>query len=138
MYKLSMKKEFNTPVSKLFDAWCQEEIVKQWFAPGEMTIPEANIDMREGGKYRIVMQDSEGNKHIIGGKYHEIIPNSKLVFSWQWENSPITTIVKILFKALDNNKSSLELVHSEFHEEESRDHHNDGWKGCLTNLTKAI
>jgi uncharacterized protein YndB with AHSA1/START domain len=138
MYQLSITQEFNAPVSHLFNAWRKPELLKLWFAPGDMTVPEAHADVSEGGNYRIVMQETDGTQHIVGGTYQKIIPNERMEFSWQWEGSPNSTHVVLLFKPLDDNRSSLELIHSEFSQQEDCDKHEMGWKGCLHNLPKAL
>ena len=138
MFQLTINQEFNTPVAKLFHAWCNVEVIKRWFAPGDMSVPEASADVREGGNYRFVMQDTDGTQHIVGGKYQAVIQNQRLVFSWQWEGSPNTTKVTLLFKDLADDRSSLELVHSEFNDQEECDKHNMGWNGCLQNLPNAL
>mgnify|MGYP002700097973 FL=1 len=137
MFELTIQRSFNTPVAKLFEAWCKPEIIQKWFAPGSMTVPEAISDLKEGGKYRIVMHDGdEGTDHIVGGEYQNIIKDKFLKFTWQWEGNPMVTQVAIKFNALDDNKSELELSHSEFAEQEACDKHEMGWNGCLANLSK--
>ena len=139
MFELTMQRTFNTPVEKLFDAWCQPEIIQKWFAPGAMTVPEASSDIREGGKYRIVMHDSDENSnHIVGGEYKQIIKNKRLEFTWQWEGNPMVTKVCVTFDALDDGRSELQLTHSEFAEQVACDKHEMGWGGCLANLTKLM
>lgn len=138
MYQLNINQEFNAPVEKLFAAWCKPELIKAWFAPGNMVVPEAEANVSEGGRYRIVMQDDDGTQHIVGGTYRKIVPNELLEFSWQWEGSPNTTKVVIAFKAVDEGRSSLDLTHSEFEDQEACDKHNMGWNGCLANLEKAV
>jgi len=134
MYQLTMEQQFNAPVARLFDAWCKVEIMKSWFAPGDMTVPHAEADLRVGGQYTIVMQQQSGEQHIVSGHYQEIVKNQKLVFSWQWKDSPNITQVSINFKAIDETHSALELTHSEFQEREACDKHQEGWNGCLANL----
>ncbi|NRB22745.1 SRPBCC domain-containing protein [Shewanella sp.] len=63
--------------------------------------------------------------------------NRELIFTWRWEDSPNTTLVTVLFSAIDECKSHLTLVHSEFVEQALRERHLMGWKGCLDNLNKA-
>jgi uncharacterized protein YndB with AHSA1/START domain len=138
MYSLNIAQEFNAPVEALFNAWTQPEVISQWFAPGAMTVPEAKVDFKVGGAYRFVMQNQEGEQFIVGGQYSEIVNPEKLVFSWQWESSPHATKVTVLFTALADNKSKLELIHSEFQEQEACDKHNEGWMGCLSNLPRAL
>ena len=38
---------------RVFAAWTDPAILKQWWGPGPITCPEAHIDLREGGTYRI-------------------------------------------------------------------------------------
>jgi uncharacterized protein YndB with AHSA1/START domain len=134
MFQLNIKQEFKTDVSSLFKAWSNIEVMNRWFAPGNMTVPEATAQFVEGGKYRIVMQDDDGSQHIVGGQYREVVADQRLVFIWQWENSPNITLVTILFSALDAGRSVLEPVHSEFADDEQREKHQQGWNGCLANL----
>lgn len=136
MYQLTIEQTFDMSVSDLFNAWRDLDTIKRWFAPGDMTVPEATADVREGGSYRIVMQDSDGEQHIVGGRYLEVIENQKLSFSWQWEGSPHTTQVEVHFSALGEQQAKLELIHSEFADQESCDKHDQGWRGCLVNLEK--
>lgn len=138
MFQLQIDEKFEVPVAKLFQAWTQANMIKKWFAPGDMTVPEAQTDLRIGGQYRYVMQEPEGDQHIILGEFLEIIEDSQLSFSWQWEGAPNKTRVDIYFEKLDDSHSSLKLVHSEFLEQEACDKHQMGWNGCLANLHNNI
>ena len=117
MFKLDMEQIFNVPAIRLFDAWTKVEMIKTWFAPGNMKVPEASADVQVGGKYRIVMEDESGEQHIVVGEYKELVEGEKIVFSWRWENSPNTTLVTVNLQAIDDNTTKLHLNHSEFIEE---------------------
>jgi len=134
MYQLTIHREFDTPVDRLYQAWSQVDTIKRWFAPGSMTVPLAEAEVKTGGRYRIVMQDDDGSQHIVGGQYRQVVANQRLDFSWQWEGSPKATNVSVRFKSLDGDRSALELVHSEFDDQETCDKHDSGWNGCLVNL----
>jgi len=139
MFELTIKKNFNVSVEQLFKAWCQPELIQRWFAPGNMTVPEAYADVKEGGFYRIVMRDAEeGCDHIVGGEYQKVVENETLIFTWQWEGNPIATKVKIGFKVISENVSELILIHSEIDDQASCDKHQMGWNGCLHNLPNAL
>lgn len=139
MFELAIKREFNVSVERLFSAWCKPELIQKWFAPGNMTVPEATADVTDGGQYRIVMHDADDeSNHIVGGKYHKVVKNETLIFTWQWEGSPIITKVAVSFKALTDKTSELLLKHTEFADIEARDKHEMGWNGCLQNLPKAL
>lgn len=135
MHQLNITRQFALSVEQLFNAWRDPNKVRQWFAPGELVVPELNIDFREGGSFRIVMLDEQTkNTHTATGCYQSIKENESLQFSWQWENSPNVTQVKLSFKSIDDTHSELELIHSEFNTEEDRDNHNRGWNACLVKL----
>ena len=136
MYQLQMQQKFQVSLDQLYDAWCNVDTIKRWFAPGDMSVLEAQADVREGGRYRIVMQENDGTQHIVGGQYLEIVANEKMVFDWQWEGSPTTTTVSLVFSAVDDHVSLLELTHIGFIDQDSCDHHQQGWTGCLGNLTQ--
>ena len=139
MFELTIQRSFNVSVSQLFNAWCNPVVIQKWFAPGNMTVPEATADVRKGGKYRIVMHDAdEASDHTIGGEYQQVVENELLVFTWQWEGNPIATRVAVSFNALGDNTSELILKHSEFDNQEACDKHEMGWNGCLSNLPNAL
>jgi uncharacterized protein YndB with AHSA1/START domain len=135
MFELSLNKRCNAPVARVFAAWSSTEQVKRWFAPGDMTVPEASVDFRVGGAYRIVMQDPDGQTHIVGGVYRDIVPNQRLCFTWRWEGSEVTTEVDIHFRA-DDEHTDFTLIHRQFATEDARDRHNEGWERCLAKLVK--
>ena len=137
MYELEIEQTFNAPIEKVFSAWTQTEVIKSWFAPGDMTVPEASAEPIAGGRYRIVMQDPGGEQHIVAGEFREVSPHNKLVFTWQWQDSPNTTLVAVDLEAIDETTTKLTLNHSEFVEVQFRDKHEQGWKGCLANLHKV-
>jgi uncharacterized protein YndB with AHSA1/START domain len=134
MYQLRMEQQFNVSRAELFDAWCRVETIKKWFAPGDMCVPEAEADVRVGGRYRVVMEETDGSQHIVTGQYLEVIVNEKLVFDWRWEGSEVTTRVSLVFGSIDEDRSSLELVHVDFQDQDACDHHHQGWTACLENL----
>lgn len=135
MFELTLNKRCNAPVERVFAAWSSVEQVKRWFAPGDMTVPDASIDFRKGGTYRIVMQNPDGQTHIVGGVYRDIVPNQRLCFTWSWEGSEVTTEVDISFRA-DGERTDFTLIHRQFATEEARDKHNQGWEGCLAKLLR--
>lgn len=138
MKELRISEILEAPLARVFSAWCDIDNLRQWFAPGDMTVPEAMADLRPGGRYRIVMQEKDGKRHVVGGEYREIVPNERLRFSWQWEGKPDVTEVNVVFRALDQQRTELTLIHTGFATPEARDSHGKGWAGCLANLRRHV
>ncbi|MBV8633170.1 MAG: SRPBCC domain-containing protein [Burkholderiaceae bacterium] len=135
--ELTIRRRFAAPVEKLYGAWCDPAKLRQWHAPGTMTVPEVESDFRVGGTYRIVMQNAAGEKHIVNGEYLEIAKNTLLRMTWQWEGSTVRTEIALRFTA-HGKESELQLTHSLFPDTDARNRHNEGWTGCLENLAKYL
>ena len=136
---LVLKRTFPASCERLFSLWTSAELMMTWFCPSkEMTVPVAEIDAREGGSYRIVMQNKDGETYSPSGVYEEVVPNEKLVFSWKWADSELITRVTLDFRAVNEAETELTLTHEGFPEAEIRDRHNEGWNGCLSRLAQAL
>ena len=130
---------FAAPRERVFAAWIREEILKTWFCPGnDMTIPVAEVDAREGGDYRIVMRNKDGETYSPSGTYEKIIENEQLIFSWKWADSELVTRVTIDLRDVNDNETELTLTHEGFPESDIRDRHNEGWDGCLARLAAML
>ena len=79
--ELVLTRIIDVPREKLYRAWTDAEVLKQWFAPKPFTTPIAELDVRTGGANRIVMRDAEGNDYPNAGVYLEVVPNEKIVFT---------------------------------------------------------
>jgi len=136
--RLIMKRSFAASRERLFSLWTDADLMKQWFCPGQdMTVPVAEIDAREGGSYRIVMQNKDGETYSPSGVYETVQPHDKLVFSWKWADSEIITRVTIELRAISESETELTLTHEGFPDADMRDRHNEGWDGCLRRLAEA-
>jgi len=138
---LIMKRTFAATRTKVFEAWTNPEMLKQWFtASNEYLSPLAEVDLRVGGRFRMAMKHIEkGNMHIATGIYREIKPPEKLVFTWEWEGEEENgqTLVTIEFRAID---TSTEMIFKQefFPNKKTRDDHEKGWTGCFGNLAKLF
>ena len=106
--------------------------LRKWF------VAEATTDPRPGGTYRLTMSDPE---YVASGKYVEVQPPTRLVFTWGWEggNEPTpvgATTVEITIKP-DGPGTVLKLVHSGFSSDTSRESHGKGWAKYLNRLAIA-
>lgn len=137
MYELSLQRSFSVPVALLFKAWSQPEMLRRWFCPDDMNVPEVDVDFRVGGQYRIVMQEPNQLQHIVYGEYLDIVPNESIKLSWNWVGRPVRTEVELSFRAVDGG-SELVLAHRQFPDEDARDKHNHGWTSCLEKLRHLL
>lgn len=134
--KIEMSKTFKAPQKKVFEAFTEADILKEWFAPGQMTVPRAEMDKRVGGNYLIEMKDPGGEIHTVSGEIKEFNPHEKLSYTWKWASpDSVETLVTFTFKD-KGDETEVHLLHENFQTDESRDLHEQGWEGCLVNFEK--
>lgn len=135
---LSVKQVFNAPISTLFKYFTRPDLLSQWHAPGEMTVPVAEVDLRVGGAFRISMKNADDEIFTAVGVYKEIQEPGKLVYTWAWEHvGGPDTLVTVLFTDL-GDKTEVELVHEGFPDSSVSEHHSKGWTGIFTRLGQHL
>jgi uncharacterized protein YndB with AHSA1/START domain len=70
---------FQAPRELVFAAWTEPKHMAQWWGPRMFTAPVCEMDVRPGGKFRLVMRGPNGSDHPARGVYREIVRPSKLV-----------------------------------------------------------
>ncbi len=102
------------------------------FASGPTLRAEA--DVRPGGRFSIVFRLLDGTEHNPTGVYREVVPEKKLVFTWEWPGMPEReSLVTFLVAPLDGG-TKLTLIHEHLPDEEARKSHELGWSGLLDKL----
>lgn len=136
---LEVRRTFNAPVDRVFNAWLSPEALKAILTPRHAVL-DLKVDPRVGGTYTITW-DVDG-PWTVGGTYREIVKNERIVFTWTWEEDDaadvVETLVTIAFHALAPNKTELVLTHVNLRSEESRDGHATGWTEIVDKLAEVL
>ena len=132
-YTLRVASMIGAPRARVYSAWTTPEILSRWFAPGTRTpLPEV-LDVRPGGKFRIVMK-GEDDAPIAVGEYREVVPGERLVFTWGWDGDPSQpTLVTVTFGDA-GNATEVVLVHERFANAETCEHHRQGWQAIFDRM----
>jgi uncharacterized protein YndB with AHSA1/START domain len=131
---LTINRRFKSSPEKIYAAWTQPDQVVQWFGPPGVRDASADFDLRAGGRYTIVAFTADGERNQVGGVFHEVVPNRKLVYTWAWHSTPERESLVTLELKPDGGGTLLTLQHEQFFDEPARDRHNAGWTGALTKL----
>ena len=97
--ELVLTRIIDAPREKVFRAWTDPELLKQWFAPLPYTTPVAELDVRPGGANLVVMRSPEGKDMPNRGVYLEVVENERLVFTdaytkaWEPSQKPFMTVI---------------------------------------------
>ena len=94
--ELVVTRTFNAPARSVFEAWTKPELVKRWWVPKsmDMSLLSCEMDVRVGGKYRFVFGHGASEPMAFHGKYLEVTPPSRLVWTNEegGEDGPVTTV----------------------------------------------
>jgi uncharacterized protein YndB with AHSA1/START domain len=132
---LTLRRRFDAAPAKVWRAWTQPQALKRWFGPAEIdAVPVAEIDLRVGGRFRIVMRAEDGERHEVSGRYLELVPERKLVFDWAWASTPERVSRVTVLIEPEGQGSELTLCHEQFADEAARDGHHHGWTGSMAKL----
>jgi uncharacterized protein YndB with AHSA1/START domain len=86
---------FDAPARIVFEAWTKAELFRLWWPPKSlgMVLRSCEMDVRVGGGYRLEFGQDAATSFAFFGKYLEVTPPSRLV--WTNDESadgPVTTV----------------------------------------------
>ena len=94
--ELVVTRTFDAPARLVFEAWTKPELFKRWWVPKSagLSLLSCEMDVRVGGGYRLVFAVDTSESMAFFGKYLEVTPHSRLVWSNDegGEGGPVTTV----------------------------------------------
>lgn len=134
MTDLTLRRVIDAPVQRVYAAWTDPELLRQWLAPGDAVASRAVADVAVGGTFLIEMRGTDGQRWLARGVYREVAPLRRLVHTWRWEGSDTETLVTVEFEPESADRTRLTLTHARFTQDEARDEHERSWADCLEKL----
>jgi uncharacterized protein YndB with AHSA1/START domain len=108
--EVELERVYDASPKTVWKAWTDPELLKQWWGPDNVTIPECEVDLRVGGRFYIVMEAGEamgpykGTLWPMEAEFTVVEPYSQLSYSakaWvgmeQNEQSTIEQATEITF-----------------------------------------
>jgi uncharacterized protein YndB with AHSA1/START domain len=134
-----IERTFDAPAEDVFDAWTSEEVIGRWFRPREgWREADAEVDLRVGGKVRVVMRTSDGEPVSAGGEYTLIERPTRLAFTWTFEDDPSDEqMIELKFTERDGVTTVL-FVNSDISGEKRRDSQYEGWSTCFDEMARVL
>jgi uncharacterized protein YndB with AHSA1/START domain len=94
--ELVVTRTFDAPPSMVYRAWSQPELFRRWWMPKSasgVSIVSCDMDVRTGGKYRLEFSAGGPDTMAFYGKYLEVVPNERIVWTNdEGEEGAITTV----------------------------------------------
>jgi uncharacterized protein YndB with AHSA1/START domain len=82
--EIRVERIIDAPAASVFEAWTTVEGMQASWGPGGFTTTYAEIDLRPGGYYLLVMQPPVGEPFQLRGTYRQVIVPRLLAYTWQW------------------------------------------------------
>lgn len=133
---LTLERRLAAPPETVYAAWTDPAKIGRWWGPAEVGEVHAEMDVRAGGRFRIVARAPDGETHHVSGVYREVVPNERLVFSWAWISTPERESLVTVALRRDGGGTLLTLTHERFFDEAARDRHRGGWSQALDKLER--
>lgn len=131
---LTLVRRLRASPGRVFEAWTTAEVLATWFGPHHTRVEEAEVDAREGGRFRIVLREDNGDRHEVGGTYSDVVPGEGLSFTWAWHSMPERqSRVTVRLRAVEGG-TELTLVHDRFADADTAGRHRRGWTESLERL----
>ncbi len=96
--EIVVRRTFNAPANIVFEAWSKPELLMRWWVPASfgMTFISCEADVRTGGTYRMVFSHPAVEQPMaFFGRYTEVIPNSRIVWTNEESADNCTTTVTL-------------------------------------------
>jgi uncharacterized protein YndB with AHSA1/START domain len=139
-----VQRRFAASRERVFDAWTNENVLRDWWSAMPTMRPgKIEVDLREGGRYRMEMIAEDGETHAAVGEFREVRRPERVAYTWTWESNPeamagsADTLVEVDFVE-DGDGTVVTLVHSGFAAEAIAELHEHGWTGTLEQAAKHL
>jgi uncharacterized protein YndB with AHSA1/START domain len=144
--ELMLTRLIDAPREKLYRAWTDATLLKQWFAPLPWTTSHVELDVRPGGASTVVMRSPEGNDMPCPGVYLEVVPNQRLVFTdayisaWQPSEKPFMTVILTFEDEGGKTRYTARVRHWTVADREAHEKmgFHQGWGQCADQLTALV
>jgi uncharacterized protein YndB with AHSA1/START domain len=83
-----MSRTFNAPRELVFKAHSSCEHISKWWGPRSTSFISCEMDFVEGGAWRYVLRDSDGNEAPFKGEFREIQPPERLTWTFIYDVEP--------------------------------------------------
>ena len=127
--ELVVTRTFNAPARIVFEAWTKPELLKRWWAPKSAGMPLLSweADVRAGGSYRVEIGHEASKPMAFFGRYIEVTPHSRLV--WSNDESADGAVTTVTFE--ERGGETLLVLHELYPSKEALDFAIAGMEGGM-------
>jgi uncharacterized protein YndB with AHSA1/START domain len=104
---IEIVREFDAPVSAVYRAHEDPELVKRWLGPRGYEMEIEQYELRTGGRYRYLHRDGDAT-YAFNGVFHVARPGEFVIQTFEWEGQPdVVSIESLTFEDLGGGRTRL-------------------------------
>jgi len=131
---LTLVRRIKASPARIWAAITQPDLMLQWWGPDAGPTLSVVAEVRPGGRFSVVFRLLDGSEHNPTGVYREVVPERKLVFTWDLPGAPEPeTLVTFRLQPIDGG-TELTLTHEHLPDAAACASHEAGWNGLLDKL----
>jgi uncharacterized protein YndB with AHSA1/START domain len=137
---LTLQHFYPVAPEKVWRAWTDPQALSRWFGPdGPQPVAHAELDLRVGGRFRVLFGGTDGKEHEVQGVYQEVVPNRRLVFTWVWPRTTPERESQVTIELRQAGRGTeIVFTHAQHHDEAARDGHRQGWSASFVKLEQFL
>jgi uncharacterized protein YndB with AHSA1/START domain len=142
--EIRISRVFDAPRQLVWNAWTSPAMLVHWFGCAAFSTISAEVDLRIGGHWHVVLRTPDGEDIPSYGTYTAIEPIDHLAFTHQWEKAPVDvnpphhrTLVTIHLHEV-GSRTQLKFRQTGLDSEASRESHIGGWCDSMDTLAEAL
>lgn len=147
---LVLERVLKAPRPRVWAAWTQPDLLKQWWCPKPWHVAECRIDLRPGGELYTLMRGPDGEEHTVAGCWLDIEEGRRIVFTLMLQKGFRPALVEGMFRftaevsfADTDDGRTFYKAHLMHAAPADRDEHarvgfHDGWNTAATQLEEVL
>ncbi|MDP9052536.1 MAG: SRPBCC domain-containing protein [Acidobacteriota bacterium] len=139
---VELTRAVRSPRRRVYEAWTNPELLRQFFGPENMHCTSAALDARVGGAYSIGVRPNGAPAtqpdSIASGNYTQVVDSELLQFTWKPTWNPVEeSLVTVSFRDAAGEGTEITIRHESF-AQEAIEGYTKGWTACLDKMETAL
>jgi uncharacterized protein YndB with AHSA1/START domain len=143
-----IERTMRAPPDRVFRAFLEPDLIRQWIAPDDLTIDRLTVDARVGGRLEVWHSRNGVSTGKFEGVFLKIDPPIELVYRWAFVGTEpekgeyYDTLVTVQLRPAAEGQTQLVVVHERLEDLQRGAPHvyvrlRPGWSNCLDKLERA-
>lgn len=140
---LTISRLVRAPRARLWQAWSDPRLLKEWWCPKPWTTEVRAFDLRAGGDFHTFMRGPDGGTSDNPGCFLEVLPQQRIVMTSMltggWRPAQPWLAMTAIITMADEGEGTRYIAHVMHPDAATRDRHAEmgfyeGWGTCITQL----